>query len=626
MALTRKQKQEVIDTLNKKYKKEAKDERQVSFIDFNIDKENSKFKGKIKSFLSKLPSLPPAPSEESQQSLLPAAAPLEIYSSLESLLGPEKMGAFVGGFVQRQVENKIPKDDQNVFFTIESPKEKEITVPLYGWELSWLENAPTNYTKDFLKTISASDRKDIISKLDFAAEWKQYGDKSGYALHTKISTAKAYLVYTFQLPEFLEAAKKRLARENFELGMDREDLVEKLAEVLDAYAEKEHEYYSSDDYLLESADEYPAEDARNEDFEIVKKELDEEIIDYIDQLESIGMEEDDIVEMLIDSGEYEVASYYTVDNEIGSYIASSDHQIDDLDWSMQGFEPFKNSGLPYTDKINDNVHLLTEEEAKELKHAVSECHLYVQWSNEADGYEIRYMTVYTSDNDRVVLVVDPQTFISKAKRKIKDRKLEVNQKKIGKKKAASLEGEKMKKYSALSKVLASKVQADADIMKKTENLPPVAKREMIATLYEAIARNVLPMDENRIQWMVHYIHNNMSDNEINSEWEFIRKGHVQKLVKLFKQLEAPGMMEKHADKMLDLQRLHQEISEGIMRTKEAGSEVDPKTFDAIEKIVIDFADDFADEIAGKKKLPGGKKQTLLKGYSALSKVLDKKGN
>jgi len=210
------------------------------------------------------------------------------------------------------------------------------------------------------------------------------------------------------------------------------------------------------------------------------------------------------------------------------------------------------------------------------------------------------------------LVVDTQTFISKAKRVLKDAKLAAREEKLLEKSENS-----MKKYPMVAAFL---VEAN-DIEKAAEKLPPVVQREMIATLYEAIARNVLPMGEDRIQWMVDYIMTKMSDSEINSEWGFIRKGNVTKLVKLFQQLQQPGMAEKHQEKVLDLMQLHQEISEGINKTKEAGGEVDPKTFEFMEKFVMDFADDFVAEMKGDKL--AGPKETKLLGskYPALAKVL-----
>lgn len=170
--------------------------------------------------------------------------------------------------------------------------------------------------------------------------------------------------------------------------------------------------------------------------------------------------------------------------------------------------------------------------------------------------------------------------------------------------------------STLNRVLAN------DIMVPEGALPPMAKREVIARLYEAIARNALPMDENRIQWMVNFIHNKMSDNEINMEWEFIRKGNVTKLVKLFKSLQDPEVQRKHMGKIFDLQQLHQEIAEGMEKTKEAGLEVDDSTFKFLEKTVMDFADDLAAEISGDKALPQQDKKLISK-FPMLSKVLKK---
>jgi hypothetical protein len=166
--------------------------------------------------------------------------------------------------------------------------------------------------------------------------------------------------------------------------------------------------------------------------------------------------------------------------------------------------------------------------------------------------------------------------------------------------------------------------ADAgEIAKKVKALPPVAKRNMIADLYAALARSVIPVGEERIQWMTNFIQNTMSDNEINKEWEFIQKGNVHKLVNMFQQLKQPGMEEMHAEKLEDLAQLAEQVGEGILRTKEAGGEIDPQTYDAVEKIVMDFADEFIAEMRGDKtpKL-ADKKTKLLNSYPTVAKVLE----
>ena len=185
---------------------------------------------------------------------------------------------------------------------------------------------------------------------------------------------------------------------------------------------------------------------------------------------------------------------------------------------------------------------------------------------------------------------------------------------------------KIKKYPAISKVLAGaeKVRADAqEIKKKVDNLPPASKRDMISELYHAIAVS-LGVPEERIEAMKDFLYNRMSDSEVNSEWKSIQNGNAAKLVRMFQALQIPGMAEKHAEKLMDLEQLHMQIAEGLGRTKEAGQEVDPEVYEAIDKMVVDFADEFVAEMSGQKVLPKpGKKQRLLNSYPALSKILAK---
>jgi hypothetical protein len=439
------QKNEIVKLLNERYARTAPEYARPRHEDFKFgNKAKEKFKGKIRTFLSKAKSLP-APkeeSEDSQLSLLPAATPIEIYSSLEHLLGPEKMGKFVGSFVHSEIKDS-PEPEENTFFTIEGPNEKEIYMSVAGWDLSTVSEITTDHPEtkygNFLDYISDEDRNDIVSKLDFDAEWKQYSDKSGYALHVKAPLTKGYLTYSFNLPEFIDAAKKRLAREQSTQDIDRDELIEKIAEIIDRYAEQESEYQKSDEARLEDADNYPAEDAANNSLPEMKRNLDDEIVEYIDKLESFGVDEDDIKEALIDSGENEVTGIYRVDNAIGSYSCRSEDQID---WSDHRTPEdwLKEAGLPYTESLNDNIALLDDDEVEKLKKSLRECSARIEWDNSLDGYSLRYVDIWLGDNDSVSLIVDPQKFISKAKRMIKDKKLE--------KKADT-------SYSTLSKILGN---------------------------------------------------------------------------------------------------------------------------------------------------------------------------
>jgi len=150
-----------------------------------------------------------------------------------------------------------------------------------------------------------------------------------------------------------------------------------------------------------------------------------------------------------------------------------------------------------------------------------------------------------------------------------------------------------------------------NIQKKSDtNTLPVDRRAMIKTLYQTIGRNVFGVPEDRIEWMMGFIDQHMTDREIDMEWDSIQKGNVQKFIKLFQKIQQNP--QGHEDKIEQLQRMHEDIVDGMMQYKQRGMEIEPESFKAVEQLLVDFADEMLDEMEnGPKKLASPKKNKLL---------------
>ena len=602
-----------------------------------------------------------------------------IWNNLEHVLGDEKtFQNFISGYISREIGPKIPK----AFLSIPSPTTKNIEVRVYDWNLKkypgFIFKSKSDST-DLLQALSVKDQKALLGKLKFDAKLEQYKDTSGWELVAPVSVKKVYLNFTFDSIEFAKAALNRLTRDKniaqLENEEDKDAFLENLKEFFEEIGAESTSRYDTEEAILEADEGYAADDAANSSLEDIldRTQFDEEIETYIERLKSMDVSKDDIKEALMDSAESEASTRsHRIDNAIGSYQLSSEDELYS-DYFKDEFErkAAANVGkFPYPDDLDSNLSLLNQSEIDELEKTLNDISMDFKYDPAIDGFTVNRGTVYLGERNFVVFVVDSQQFISKAKRLIKDKKL-------AKRGTLKKSETSMKNYPALSQVLADytspkdaehpdgpfkdvlkpeknmcvdcdtpipagqkrckacgkhkyglekaksglEVNSDAQEIKiRVENLPPASKRDMISELYTAIAHS-LQVPEERIGAMKNFLYNQMSDSEVNSEWKSIQNGNAAKLVKMFRQLQVPGMAEKHADKMMDLEKLHQQIAEGIHRTKEAGGEVDPKTFEAVEKIVVDFADEFMAEMSGQKALPGKKKQKLLNSYPTLARVL-----
>lgn len=155
---------------------------------------------------------------------------------------------------------------------------------------------------------------------------------------------------------------------------------------------------------------------------------------------------------------------------------------------------------------------------------------------------------------------------------------------------------------------------------KKEELPVSVKKDLIKELYGSIAERIFGFDPSYIRWMHQTIDNVMSDRDVEREWEFIRKGNVEKLLKLMQQIQMQAG-EEDAPELEQLEQLWNEVAEGIIKTKEANQEIDDTTWDFVEKNLMEFVDKFSNKLE-KKALPGTEKKLLKSAVSA--KLLSKK--
>ena len=588
MELTSEQKKYLIQAINKRADLFEPSMAFKARTDTQLTRLAEKFMASGKAKFKSLPEADEAQPGLFEETGIALVTPSSIFSALNKILGPEKMAKFINARIRHNLE-KAPRPDA---FLVDKAEEEDLYGPVTidDWQLPTSLKDLKLSANEILSALSDKDREEIFKGFDFTYKWQD-----GELLARK-KAPLIYRNYYIDLDAFLDSALLRIEAENKDF--DEDELVDKLADILNEIGKNESDFYNSEEYA-KSSDTYGIEqDAMSAGMDEIKEKVDSDIEQYIEELEELGVDESDIKEMLVEASDEEFYdTAYRVTNSISSQFFSSEEQID---FDDDRYDEINDPTLPYPNSLYNNVALLSDEGAKALEKSVNEMSIRIRYKSENDCYQLQHAYLHVSENRRIDLVVNPEKFISKAKRKIKDIKMERREK-----------GEEDEKQSAASSFEESsmKIQAN-DIAKKSESLPPMAKREMIAKLYEAIARSALPMEEARIQWMVNFIYDRMSDREINMEWDFIRKGNVAKLVKLFQTLQDPEVQKKHADKIYDLQRLHEEISEGMQKTKEAGLEVDDSTFQFLEKTVMEFADNLIEELQGQKALPGQDKKLL----------------
>ena len=408
--LTPVQTKSLIEALNKEYADDAKNTK-TEVSDFT---DENPIPYKLENIRKALKQLPGDETEQKdmfeEKGVSTQNSAVTLWDRIEQLLGPEKFENFITPYVHLSV---TPKPEKGAVISLEGPTAKEITVRV--WEKkNWGDST------DILKNMSPSDRNAVIKKLNFDAEFKQFSDRSGEALFAYVPVKKAYLNVEFNADRFLKQANKRLARQS-QPEVDQEELVEKLTQFFNTVGEQESEHMDTEEYA-ESYAEYAEEDANNSNLRDLRRNLDDDLETYVDRMKAVDIDDDQIKDLLIESAEIEFNGSNT--NSIGSTtMGEMENQIDFGHYEDERYEDdIKALGLPYP-QLTANLALLTEESAKELERGVREISIDVRWDPKEDGYSVDHGMVYSNSNNSWDFIVDPDEFMPKAKRMIKDAKL-----------------------------------------------------------------------------------------------------------------------------------------------------------------------------------------------------------
>jgi len=402
MKLTPKQSAALIKALNAEYKNDAKTAK-TQISDFYGASPNTALYtlDQIRDYIAKYPT------------------PKQIlWQRLEKLMGPEKLQKFAHSYIRVEL---VPKPTPEAFLTLKGPETKEITISAY----EKFSSDSNEFSDEILRRLTAQDRKALIKKFDFDADWKQYSDKSDWRLSATVPVKKVFLALSFQLDKFLPAARKRLEREETQIDEEaKEVLIEKLTGFFNAIGIQEQAAGEDEDLLAENYADYAEEDAKGRSLKELKDQLDSDITEYIERLEALGIDEDAIQEALIESGESEFSqTHYRVDNTIGYSSCPSEEEVQ-FDDPGRYEDEMAAAGLPYPQDLNANLSLLDAADLEELKRKVTEMSIRFGRDEASDGYRVQDGTVYFGDDRSFHLVVQEDMFFSKAKRLLKDAKLE----------------------------------------------------------------------------------------------------------------------------------------------------------------------------------------------------------
>jgi hypothetical protein len=411
----------LVETLNKAFKEKSHKEK-ASLADYTFDPVTS---GEIRTALEK-------GSPEG----------LALFDQVSKLLDEDDLRKSLGGAItydtHHDKQGAVP--DYYGAMAIKSfkgPKTKKEHINIYDWQ--WRMDHKGAFTEDsdkILTKLPAAERKALIAKLDFPARWEVEKDpqKGWTGLVADVPLKKCFLNINFYTEKFIKAAQTRLKVAGADADtIDHEKLVENLAAWFNDKIRQEDEYHDSEEYALEQDDGYSKGEAEEKDFKKLRDDsnFDDSVLTYIQRLEDIGVDENEIQNLLVGNGEKEFSSsYHNVDNSMGSFEGGRDEQIDFGRDDDQGFaddNKDKKDLFPFPEDLDANIALMDTEDVEKFQKEIDIGAVDIRY-NATDGcYEVKDMTVYTSDSNSVHWVLDVPAFISQAKRLIKNDKLSLKE-------------------------------------------------------------------------------------------------------------------------------------------------------------------------------------------------------
>lgn len=349
---------------------------------------------------------------------------MDLINKMREQLGPEETDKIVRHYVQfgKEAWNAEPETEPtpDAFYSVPAPKETLHPITAYGWQMKGFPKGEDS--EDILKKMSPEERNWFLKKLNFPVVWTD-PEEGNIGLRGRFPAQKKVFNAKFDMKNFLNQAKKIVERPQKGL-VDKEKLIEDLAELLDEKCEQE-ERYANDPESQSDEMGYASENAKDRGLaEIIKDIDDDNVLQYIDRLQGRGVEDDEIRDMLVETADEEFNdSYHRTSNAINSYPLSSEAEVyveepDRLDDWVQ------DPKWPYPGDFNANLALLNEDDIAQLEKSVNEGSLDCGWDESKHQYVLKRLSVYLSDQRSIETIVNPKKFILQASRKLKDLMME----------------------------------------------------------------------------------------------------------------------------------------------------------------------------------------------------------
>ena len=311
-----------------------------------------------------------------------------------------------------------PKKSKEAFQIFETPETYQEGVRAYDFDMRD-KGGPDEDSNSILKKMNAAEREKIFKKLGVPVRW----DSKEKKLVGIYEPKRRFYNYRLDTENFLAQANKLLKRPEEKGLVDqtkKDEFIKNLIAVITEKYNAEDEYRNDEESWPETWGDYCEEDARHKDWNELIRHLSSEVEKYVEELEKFGLSHSEITDMLIENAEQEGHnSYYYQDNEIGRSSVPSEE-------TMEVYEPndwVDDPKFPFPGDWDANLALLEDEDIKKIKDEL-DFHTDWSWDEAEQTWELGDMTISVGDQACVILVVQPTQFISAAKRKIKDAKLE----------------------------------------------------------------------------------------------------------------------------------------------------------------------------------------------------------